>query len=262
MQNLLNTAINLSGRVVIVTGGGSGIGRSIALLTAAAGAKVLVQDIKPERVAAVVDEIAATGGEARAAVADIRDEQAVGRFVADVMAEWVRIDALYNNAGVIDSMELPTATSTEQWNRIIGVNLTGQFFVARAVLPHMIAAGGGAIINTSSPAGLRGGAASISYTVSKHGLIGMTKSLAWIHAKDGIRCNAICPGNVPTDIMQGRGHDELDAAGIAPLLPVLELSTPAPGPNIIAQMCLFLASDAGKFVNGAVIPIDGGWCAG
>jgi NAD(P)-dependent dehydrogenase (short-subunit alcohol dehydrogenase family) len=252
---------DLSERVAIITGAGSGIGRAMALSFAEVGAKIVVQDVVAERVDEVVAEIQAAGGKATGAVADISDEEAVGSFVAEVMKEWGRIDILCNNAGIGDRLELPLDTSTEHWNRMIAINLTAQFFVTRAVLAHMVKARSGAIINTSSEAGLRGGAASCSYTVSKHGMIGLTRSIAWIHREDGIRCNAICPGNTPTG-MGGKSRDTLDQDGLEVLLPVLRLSKLASGPELIANAALFLASDASSFITGAVIPVDGGWSVG
>lgn len=249
------------GRVVIVTGAGSGMGRVMARDFAAAGADVLVNDIIAERTHATVQEIHEAGGSAVAAVADISDEAAVEAFVTDAVARWGKIDVLCNNAGIMDRLQLPEDTSTEMWNRVLTVNLTGQFFVTRAVLPHMLARKSGSIVNTASAAGLRGGTAGLAYVASKHAMVGLTRNIAWMHQHDGIRCNAICPGAIETGILNGQSlEDAFDPAGFAKAMPMMALGRIA-GPDAIANLAVFLASDAAFFINGAAIPVDGGVCA-
>jgi NAD(P)-dependent dehydrogenase (short-subunit alcohol dehydrogenase family) len=257
-----NGAINLSGRVAIVTGGGSGIGRAMAKQLAGAGATVVVNDIIAERARETVAIIERAGGAAVPAVADISDEQGVESFVKQAAAQFGRIDVLCNNAGIMDEMAEPAATPTPIWNRVLAVNITGYFFVTRAVLPHMLARKSGSIINTASEAGIRGAAAGLAYSVSKHGVVGLTKNIAWVHRRDGIRCNAICPGAVETNITAGKGFEMFDQAGVARLMPVLQLVPHVAQPEQMASVALFLASDAASFVNGAIIPVDGGWAAG
>jgi NAD(P)-dependent dehydrogenase (short-subunit alcohol dehydrogenase family) len=254
--------INLAGRVAIVTGAGSGIGRAMAKQLASAGASVVVNDIIDTRAHETAALIADAGGTAVAAVADISDEQAVESFVKKTAERFGRIDVLCNNAGIMDEMSEPAATPTGIWNRVLAVNITGYFFVTRAVLPYMLARKSGSIINTASEAGIRGGAAGLAYVVSKHGVVGLTKNVAWAHRLDGIRCNAICPGAVETNITAGRGFEMFDQAGVARLMPVLQLAEKIAQPDQMASVALFLASDAASFVNGAIIPADGGWAAG
>ncbi|MDA0642472.1 SDR family NAD(P)-dependent oxidoreductase [Nonomuraea ferruginea] len=194
-----------------------------------------------------------------AVAADVGDERAVAALVESAISAYGRIDALFNNAGIIDDMALPADISPELWDRVLRVNLTGTFLVTRAVLPHMLRAGRGAIVNTASEAGVRGGAAGAAYTASKHGVVGMTRSVAWAYAKDGIRCNAILPGATLTGIADGA---TFDPTGAARLSPVLALGDQLARPEQMADAALFLASDAASFVNGAIVPVDGGWSAG
>ncbi len=254
--------VDLGGRNAIVTGAGSGIGRAIALTLARSGAEVLVNDIIGERVEETVAMIAAAGGRAAGNVADIADETAVTGLAADAMERWGKIDILCNNAGIMDNIEFVEDVSTELWNRVFAVNVTGQFFMMRAVLPHMRAARKGSIVNTVSVAGLRGAAAGATYVASKHAMAGLTKSVAWSHANEGIRCNGICPGAIETNITGGRGLDAFDKEGLARAWPIMALCERAAGPQAIANAALFLASDAAYYVNGVLLPVDGGWMAG
>ncbi|SEU26181.1 SDR family NAD(P)-dependent oxidoreductase [Nonomuraea wenchangensis] len=243
-------------RVALVTGAGSGIGRAMAVAFAKAGARVVAADVDRAR----AEETAAVVGEAALAVtADVGDQASVAALVEAAIGAYGRIDVLCNNAGILDTMALPAEISPEVWDRVIRVNLTGAFLVTHAVLPHLLRQGRGAIVNTASEAGIRGGAAGAAYTASKHGLIGLTRSVAWAYAKDGIRCNAILPGPTATNIADGA---TFDPAGAARLSPVLALGELMAQPEQMADAALYLASDAASFVNGAIVPVDGGWSAG
>lgn len=257
-----NGAVDLSGRCAIITGGGSGIGRAMAVTLAGAGASVAVVDVVSERASETVAQIEQSGGAGIAISADITREDIVEKFVADLATTWGRIDILCNNAGIADYMVPPAETSTELWNRIIAVTLTGQFFVTRPVLKHMIKQKSGSIINTGSTAGLRGATSGIAYTSAKHGMVGFTRHIAWFHASDGIRCNAICPGSTATNITEGKDLSSFDPEGVKRLMPVLAASGPAADPQYCANLALFLASDAAMHVNGTIIPVDGGSTAG
>ncbi|MFG1613801.1 SDR family NAD(P)-dependent oxidoreductase [Nonomuraea wenchangensis] len=243
-------------RVALVTGAGSGIGRAMAVAFAKAGARVVAADVDRAR----AEETAAVVGEAALAVtADVGDQASVAALVEAAIGAYGRIDVLCNNAGILDTMALPAEITPEVWDRVIRVNLTGAFLVTHAVLPHLLRQGRGAIVNTASEAGIRGGAAGAAYTASKHGLIGLTRSVAWAYAKDGIRCNAILPGPTATNIADGA---TFDPAGAARLSPVLALGELMAQPEQMADATLYLASDAASFVNGAIVPVDGGWSAG
>jgi NAD(P)-dependent dehydrogenase (short-subunit alcohol dehydrogenase family) len=244
-------------RVALVTGAGSGIGRAMAEAFARAGAQVVVSDID----GAAAERTAADIGAAAVPVTtDIAEEASVLRAVRRTIDVFGRIDALCNNAGIMDRMALPADTPIDLWERVLRVNLTGTFLVTRAVLPHMLTQGGGAIVNTASEAGIRGGAAGVAYTASKHGVVGLTRNVAWAYAKDGIRCNAIVPGPTMTNIA-GSG-DAFDPAGAARLKPVLSLGERLATPEQQADVAVFLASGAASNINGAIIPVDGGWSAG
>ncbi|MEV1001531.1 glucose 1-dehydrogenase [Nonomuraea sp. NPDC050202] len=242
-------------RVALVTGAGSGIGRAMAVAFAKAGARVVVCDIDADSAGRTASDL---GGAAVAATADIGDEASVATLVETAIGTYGRIDVLCNNAGIMDTMALPADIPVEQWERVLRINLTGTFLVTHAVLPHMLRQGGGAIVNTASEAGIRGGAAGAAYTASKHGVVGLTKSVAWAYAKDGIRCNAILPGPTMTNIANGASFDP---TGSARLGPVLALGERLAQPEQMADAALYLASDAASFVNGAIVPVDGGWSA-
>jgi NAD(P)-dependent dehydrogenase (short-subunit alcohol dehydrogenase family) len=253
--------VDLCGRSAIVTGAGSGIGRATALTHARSGAQVMVNDIISRRVEENLAMIAVAGGRAIGNVADITDEIAAAGLVADAMTHWGKIDILCNDAGIMDRIEFVEDVSTEMWNRVFQVNVTGQFFMMRAVLLHMRAARNGAVVNIVSEAGLRGGAAGATYVASKHALAGLTKSFAWSHANEGIRCNGICPGAIDADITGGLGRAAFDSKGLERAMPIMKLCERGAGPQAIANAALFLASDAAYYINGVMLPVDGGWMA-
>ncbi|MEV1172683.1 glucose 1-dehydrogenase [Nonomuraea sp. NPDC049784] len=242
-------------KICLIIGAGSGIGRAMAVAFAKAGARVVVCDVNEEsarRTAAYI------GDAALAVTADIGDEAAVAALVETAIDAYGRIDVLCNNAGIMDTMALPADITLAEWERVLRINLTGTFLVTHTVLPHLLRQGGGAIVNTASEAGIRGGAAGAAYTASKHGVVGLTKSVAWAYAKDGIRCNAILPGPTMTGIATSAGFDP---TGSARLGPVIALGERMAQPEQMADAALFLTSDAASFINGAIVPVDGGWSA-
>ncbi|MFC4508125.1 MULTISPECIES: SDR family NAD(P)-dependent oxidoreductase [Streptomyces] len=248
----------LEGRSVIVTGAGSGIGRATALAFAAEGARVLVADLNADGAGAVVKEIEAAGGTAVAVTGDLSEQAVVDEVTATAVERFGGVDVLVNNAGIMDRMSALADVSDAEWERVIRVNLTAPFLLTRAVLPHMLAAGKGAIVSTASEAGLRGSAAGAAYTASKHGVVGLTKNLAVMYRGKGIRANAIAPGGTKTAIVV-----EADQAAHGPA---------ALGPHFVnigrvaeaeeqAAAIVFLASDAASNINGVVLPVDDGWSA-
>lgn len=245
----------LHDQVAIVTGAGSGIGRAVATTLAGAGAAVVAADIDEATARETAQNI---GGTARPAQLDVGDVEGVDALVREVVAEHGRIDVLCNNAGITDTMQVPGEMSPQTWEKVVRVNLTGPFLLSRAVLPHMVAAGSGSVVNIASEAGLRGGTSGAAYTASKHGVIGLTRNIAWTHARDGVRCNAVCPGMVETNI----GAAGFDEQGLQRLAPVMGLTDKLGQPQDIAEVVLFLATAQSSFVNGAVLPADGGWSAG
>ncbi|MGW0186783.1 SDR family NAD(P)-dependent oxidoreductase [Streptomyces sp. NPDC003362] len=247
-----------SGRSVIVTGAGSGIGRAAALAFAARGDRVVVADLDAEGAAAVVEEMAQAGGTAEAVTGDLSEQAVVDRVTATAVERFGGVDVLVNNAGIMDRMSAAADVSDAEWERVIRVNLTAPFLLTRAVLPHMLAAGRGAIVNTASEAGLRGSAAGAAYTASKHGVIGLTKSLAVMYRRNGIRANAICPGGTRTGIVVDADQAAHGPTAIAPHFVNLGRVS---RPEEQAAAIVFLASEAASNINGAILPVDDGWSA-
>jgi len=253
--------MQLQGKVAVITGAGSGIGRAIAILFAKAGAQVVAGDWNATRLDAVVAEIQASGGTIVSAQGNIADKATAEQLVDLAISAYGRIDILCNNAGVMDYMQGVGELSDDIWRHVLSINLDGPMFTSRRAIPHMLAQGSGSIINIASTAGISGGAAGAAYTASKHALVGLTRNTAWMYALKGLRCNAICPGGTKTNIGETMPPDRLDAAGMgragafAALIPAMLES------EDIAALALFLAADESHHINGAIIPADGGWTA-
>ncbi len=249
----------MAGKAVLVTGGGSGIGRASARALARAGAAVAVADLTRESAAATVAEIMALGGRAVALAGDVSRESDVVALIEAARAAFGRLDGAFNNAGIspaaVGSAGVPIAALPEAaFQRVIAVNLAGVFLC----LKHEIAAmreAGGAIVNTASVAGLVGLAGSGAYVASKHGVIGLTRTAALENAAAGIRVNAVCPGYIDTPMvtphMPARGPDILGKVPFARLGRADE----------IAELVLWLLSDRASFVTGAAYVADGGYSA-
>lgn len=253
--------MRLQGKVVVITGAASGMGLAMAKLFAAEGASVVAGDWNGQRLDEAVASIKASGGAVVGAQGNIADQAAAEALVDLAEKTFGRLDVLVNNAGVMDHFEGVAELSDDIWRRVMGINLDGPMFTSRRAIPYMLKQGGGDIINIASTAGISGGAAGAAYTASKHALVGLTKSTAWMYAPKNIRCNAICPGGTNTNIGESMAASRIDPAGYAragafgALIPVML------EPTDIAHLALFLASDECRFINGAVIPADGGWKA-
>ena len=248
----------LENKVVVITGAGSGMGKAMALLFAKEGAKVIVSDLKPERVNAVVKEIHQAGGEASGATTDVSKESDVKEMIDTAVKSYGGIDILVNNAGVMDDFTPAADVTNELWRRVMGVNVDGVMFACRLAIPIMMQKGSGVIVNVSSIGGLYGSRAGAAYTASKHAVMGLTKNIGYMYGTKGIRCNAIAPGGVQTAIMENAhpnafGYERM-SAGAANNLRVAQ-------PEEIAELALFLVSDKSSFVNGATVVADGGWTA-
>ena len=246
----------LEDKVALVTGAGSGIGRASAELFATEGAQVVVVDVNADSARATTATIAAAGGEALAVPTDVADDASVRAMAAAATERFGRVDVLMSNAGILDSYEPAAETRDETWNRVLGVNLNGMFFTARALIPGMLENGGGAIVNVASTAGLNGGNGGAAYTTSKHAVIGFTRQLCFDYARKGIRCNVICPGAVESgmtkEIFAAESAEVMKAVNSAPIGRWAQ-------PEELAAAALFLASDDASFVNGAVSVVDGGF---
>lgn len=248
----------LSGRSVIVTGGGSGIGRATALRFATAGAKVLLADISAERAKTVADEIAAAGGTVTTVTGDLSDQRVVTHVVETAVNTFGGLDVLVNNAGIMDRMSAVADTSDAEWERVMSVNLTAPFLLTRAAMPHLLVSGNGAIVFRATEASLRGSAAGTAYTVSKHGVVGLTKSIAVMYRDKGVRANAIAPGGTLTDIQVDTDANTHGPAVIGSYSANIGRMASA---DEQASAIVFLASDAATNINGIILPVDNVWSA-
>jgi NAD(P)-dependent dehydrogenase (short-subunit alcohol dehydrogenase family) len=238
------------GKTVVVTGAGSGIGRATASRIAREGGTVIAVDISLER----LTEFAAEHEGAVIVVGDITKPADVEAIVAAANG---KIDGLANVAGIADDMTPLHEVTDAVWERIFSVNVDGMFRLTRAVLPLMLEAHSGSIVNIASEAGIRGSAAGLAYTASKHAVVGMTKNSAFMYGPSGIRVNAVAPGGVATNI-QATFASELGQERVGMAMTVL------PGVAEAAQLAAsitFLLSDDGTNINGAILPSDGGWSA-
>jgi NAD(P)-dependent dehydrogenase (short-subunit alcohol dehydrogenase family) len=248
----------LEGRVAIVTGGASGIGRASAELFAREGARVVVSDVQEDLGNEIVERIRAGGGDAVFVRADVSSEADVRAMVNAAVGRYGRLDVLFNNAGIEGEMGVPTAElSLEIWNRIVAINLTGVFLGCRYAIPEMLRGGGGAIINNASVAGLVGFAGIPAYAASKGGVVQLTRTTALEYAQQNIRVNCLCPGVIDTPMVRRAAPNEEAIGGFREFEPVGRLGRP----EEVAALALFLASDEASFITGAIIPVDGGFVA-
>jgi NAD(P)-dependent dehydrogenase (short-subunit alcohol dehydrogenase family) len=255
MSGRVDEVGQFDGKVALVTGGASGIGRASAERFAGAGAKVVVADLDDAQGGGTVGAINATGGEAVFVRVDVADPEQVAAMVSTAVDGFGRLDIAVNSAGLPGTYAAFDDQRLDEWQRTIAVNLTGTFLAMQAQIPPMLAAGGGAIVNVASAAGLMGFANLPAYVASKHGVIGLTKSVALEYARQGIRINAVCPGSVRTQMLEGfTGGDEKALEGMGKMTPVGRLGTP----HEIAEAIVWLCSDAASYVTGHAMAVDGG----
>ena len=243
--------MKLKNEVTIVTGAGSGIGKETALLFAKEGAKVVVADINEKSGNETVEEIKKAGGEGVFVKLDACNRELAKQMVKETLEKYGKIDVLIANAGIVQDALL-TKMTEEQWDKVINVNLKGTFNCIQAVVDVMIQQGKGVIINTSSVVGLYGNVGQVNYSAAKAGLIGMTKTLAKELGKKGIRVNVVAPGFIMTPMTAGVPEKVLEL--MKEKTPLRKLGEP----RDVANAYLFLASDDAKYVNGAVLSVDGG----
>ncbi|HLB63014.1 MAG TPA: SDR family NAD(P)-dependent oxidoreductase [Actinomycetota bacterium] len=253
--------MRLGGKVALITGGTSGIGRATAVLFAREGAKVVLTGRDQARGTEVVGEIEGEGGRAMFARADVRRDVDCRRTVDETVAAFGRLDVLFNNAGVYVPNDSVDCTE-EEWDAQVDTSLKGTFLMTKHALPVMIGQGGGSIVNNASGWGLVGGDRAVAYCAAKGGVVNLTRAMAIDHGGQGIRVNCVCPGDTVTPMeradaeARGQTWDEYVAdASDRPLGRMGE-------PEEIARAVLFLASDESSFVTGAVLPVDGGGVAG
>lgn len=239
-----------TGKTVIVTGAGSGIGKATAERILAEGGKVVAVDVVADRLAALVS--AWPEGTVVAVTGDITNDDDIARVVE---AAGDRIDGLANVAGIMDGMLPLHEIGNDVWDRVIAINVTGTFKLSRAVLPAMIAAGAGSVVNIASEASLRGNSAGTAYTASKHAVVGITKSAAFLYAPSGIRTNAVAPGPTATGI-SGDFRSEFAQERLAPFMALIPPVTTA---ETLASSITWLLSDDSTNVNGQILASDGGW---
>jgi len=256
MARLTKLSRSVAGKVAIVTGAASGMGRATAHLLSDEGAKVAVVDLDPARVAVVVKEITEAGGEAEGFDVDVSDPAAVKALVAGVVERFGGIDILINNAGVSIPASAGEASDEEfdaAWERTIAVNLTAQALLVRAALPYLRQHGEGRVVNIASTEGIIATAGIPAYTASKHGVIGLTKSLAVELGRSGVNVNCICPGPINTG-MTASIPDTAKETYARRRVPLRRYGEP----EEVAQMTVSLVLPAASFLNGAVVVVDGG----
>ncbi len=247
----------LEGKVAIITGAGSGIGKATALMFAQEGAKVVVSDINEVNGNAVADEIKNNGGEAIFVKADTSKPEDNQHLVEETIKAFGKLHVAVNNAGIGGEVNKAGDMSVEGWQRVINVNLSGVFYGVKYQAPEMVKSGGGSIINIASILGQAGYPTSSGYVAAKHGVVGLTKSIAWEYAADKVRVNAVGPGFIYTALVN---EETMGKEGIS-FLETKHALGRLGHPEEIASTLLFLASDAASFITGSYYPVDGGYLA-
>ena len=243
--------MRLEGKVAIITGGARGIGYATVEKFVKEGAKVAIADISKEEATKVADDLKSKGYQTIGISVDVTKEDQVKQMVEDTLKEWGQVDILVNNAGIIMDAQLYKMT-TEQFDRVIDINLKGTYLCARAVIDQMIVQGSGVILNASSIVGLYGNFGQTNYAATKWGVIGMVKTWAKELGPKGIRSNAVCPGFIDTPILTPMPEKVIE--GMKAKVPLRRLGKP----EEIANAYAFLASDEASYINGVVLEVGGG----
>jgi NAD(P)-dependent dehydrogenase (short-subunit alcohol dehydrogenase family) len=243
------------GRVVIITGAGAGIGRDSAHAFAKEGATVAVLEVRADRAEQTAEQVRQAGGKAEAFPCDVRDGAQVEQAVAAIAHRFGRIDALFNNAGTTRPGDV-VSVSLEDWDMVMDVNLRGTFLVSRAVLPHMLRLGSGAVVNMGSVDGIAGDARMAAYNAAKAAVVNLTRSMAIDFGPRGIRANCICPGAIGTPAVLRMFSDE-SRSKMEAVIPTGRIGRPGD----IASLAVFLASDDASYINGTTVVADGGLMA-
>ncbi|WP_312471572.1 SDR family oxidoreductase [Neobacillus sp.] len=251
--------MKLQNKVAVVTGAASGMGKAIAELYAKEGAKVIVADLNIEGAKTVAEGITNNGGIAKAVQVNVAKLEDIENMIDTAVNDYGTLDILVNNAGIMDGFEPVGDISDERWDLIFDINTKGVMRAMRKAIPIFLEKGKGVILNTASTGGLNGAHAGAAYGASKHAVVGLTKNTGFMYANKGIRCNAIAPGGVVTNI--GSSMKNINEFGASRLQAVQAVMPRIGQSEEIAQVALFLASDESSFVNGTVIVADGGWTA-
>jgi NAD(P)-dependent dehydrogenase (short-subunit alcohol dehydrogenase family) len=251
--------MRLKGKIVVITGAGSGIGKATAELFAQEGAKVVAGDMNLPAVEAVAEAVRQAGGEMHAVKTNIAVREEAEALIDEAITRHGQLDILVNNAGIMDHNAGVATVTDEMWERIFAINVTGTMYMTRKAAAVMLAAEKGCIVNMASTAALNGATAGVAYTATKHAVVGMTRSTAWLYAKRGIRCNAVMPGGTFTNIVQPTDMEKWDQEDAARIIAYHSLMPKMMETAEIAELAVFLATDAARGINGAVIAADGGW---
>ncbi|QGT98669.1 Oxidoreductase, short-chain dehydrogenase/reductase family [Candidatus Syntrophocurvum alkaliphilum] len=247
----------LQGKVAIITGAGSGMGRAIGILFAKEGAKVVLADYNAQTVAETSDIITQHGGKSIALTIDMAHLNQIESLIYTTIEQYSKLDILVNNAGIFDESKVATEIDEAFWDKILDVNLKGPFWACKLAIPHMIKNGNGSIVNIASIAGLIGGAGGAAYTTSKHGLLGLTKQISVSYGPKGIKANAICPGAIQTGMLP---EESLSDESNPLLAKIMNVPSRRVGKaEEIANATLFLASNDSDFIQGQSLTVDGGW---
>jgi NAD(P)-dependent dehydrogenase (short-subunit alcohol dehydrogenase family) len=248
----------LEGKVALVTGGASGIGRATALTFAREGAKLIIADMNEDGGHQTVHMITEKGGEAIFVRTDVSQAVEVQALISTAVETYGRLDCAHNNAGIWGGLRALTAEYPEdRWHQVIAVNLTGVWLCMKYEIPQMLSQGSGAIVNTASAAGLVGGRGISAYVASKHGVVGLTKTAALEYAQQGIRVNCICPGYIQTPMTAPGMEDPARMALMLAREPIGRVGQP----EEVAEAVVWLCSDAASFVTGHTMTVDGGYVA-
>ena len=254
MSATSSTGGPLTGRVGIVTGGSSGIGRATAVALVAAGARIVVADLDE---AGALETVQLAGGSdhAQFVPTDVADPESATEMVAATVGRFGRLDFAHNNAGIASAGPLLADIAVEEWSRCLAINLTGVWNCLRAEIPVMLQTGGGSIVNTASGLGLVAIGRQAAYVAAKHGVVGLTKAAALEYSAQGIRVNAVCPGVVRTPLFEQAAAQDPDLlAAVTSMHPIGRLGLP----QEIADAVVWLCSDASSFVTGHPLAVDGG----
>ncbi len=245
------------GKVALITGGGSGIGRACGLRLVSEGAAIGVADLERERAAAVRREIVSAGGRAVDIAGDVASAADCERMASRTVEAFGRLDILVTSAGIHGGGATVVDTEPQRWERVVGIDLTGAYLASKYALPHMQAAGAGAVVHISSICGLRGHPNGPAFSAAKGGLVNLTRHMAVAHAREGIRVNCVCPGVVRTPLVEGWLSDPAQLRRACAWHPMNRVAEPGE----IAAAVAFLVSDEASFITGVILPVDGGHIA-